>query len=485
MDENKQIDKRYINTPFAYTKTQCGLTLLQQNVMVRVSAHLQKYIEKFYKDPQLLASKDDPKPLMHPYEKENVPPVRIRLSELGISSTVYSRVRLALEGILNVKVERPGYDKEGRPVMNIMPLFRGISIPVTDHGTVVKKRLLKDDEDLTDVFVDRVRGYVEISLNPEAIDDMFNMNLGYVTHPVDIARIGRVDKMPLMYYFIRHKMLNFKNASAKVSVEEIRDYLGMIVRDFEGNIVKMQYPHYSRFKARVIDTALSDIKRVYEAGQIDFYFEMKEIRPVGKKIGEPSFLEFKKVGSEKKSTAKYRENSEKKLSSTLLASYPTLDKARLSAILSGIPEERWNEFKEFAYKDVPKMVEQPHRWNGTSEDFVFHLLEHWAGKPSIQSKDKAQPQQLDLFANVQPASTKIKTEVGEGSDKWKAFCKLVIGDAEKSLISRISFVGMKNERFCVECSDDDFDMIRKLGIEDKAKEFFDCKGSFAPVFYRG
>ena len=81
-----------------------------------------------------------------------------------------------------------------------------------------------------------------------------------------------------MYYFIRHKMLNFKKATAKVSVEEIRDYLGMIVRDFEGNIVKMQYPHYSRFKARVIDTALNDIKRVYEAGQIDFYFEMKENR---------------------------------------------------------------------------------------------------------------------------------------------------------------------------------------------------------------
>lgn len=485
MDENKQIDSRYINTPFAYTKTQSGLTLLQQNVMVRVSAHLQKYIEKFYKDPQLLASKDDPKPLMHSYEKENIPPVRIRLSELGISSTVYSRVRLALEGILNVKVERPGYDKEGRPVMDIMPLFRGISIPVTDHGTVVKKRILKDDEDLTEVFVDRVRGYVEISLNPEAIDDMFNMNLGYVTHPVDIARIGKVDKMPLMYYFIRHKMLNFKNASAQVSVEEIRDYLGMIVRDFEGNIVKMQYPHYSRFKARVIDTALSDIKRVFEAGQIDFYFEMKEIRTSGKKIGEPDFLEFKKVGSGKNDTTKYRANSERKLANTLLASYPTLDKSRVVAILSGIAEDKWNEFKNYAYKDVPRMVEQPHRWNGTNEEFIYHLLELWGKGQSVRQAANEPPQQLDLFANVLPASSKIETKVGEGADKWKAFCNLIIGDAEKSLISRLSFIGMKNDRFCVECSDEDFDMIRKLGIEEKAREFFGCKGSFAPVFYRG
>ena len=91
----------------------------------------------------------------------------------------------------------------------------------------------------------------------------------------------------------------------------------------------------------------------------------------------------------------------------------------------------------------------------------------------------------DIFAHVhQPAEDKIVTESGQGADKWKAFCKLLIGDAEKSLVSRISFVGMKNDRFCVECSDDDFEMIRKLGIEDKAKEFFGCKGSFAPAFYR-
>ena len=92
---------------------------------------------------------------------------------------------------------------------------------------------------------------------------------------------------------------------------------------------------------------------------------------------------------------------------------------------------------------------------------------------------------FDVAKNVQPASSKIETKVGEGADKWKAFCDLIIGDAEKSLISRLSFVGMKNDRFCVECSDEDFEMIRKLGIEDKAKEFFGCKGSFAPVFYRG
>ena len=145
-----------------------------------------------------------------------------------------------------------------------------------------------------------------------------------------------------------------------------------------------------------------------------------------------------------------------------------------------------NRLKEAGLLDICVSVEPIYngkRKVGNPAFLKFRIYDSIA-----EMKGKTQVQvQTDLFGNpiVQPASTKIKTEVGEGIDKWKAFCNLVIGDAEKSLISRISFVGMKNGRFCVECSDDDFEMIRKLGIEDKAKEFFDCKGSFAPVFYRG
>ena len=49
MDDDKQLIKKYINTPFAYAKAQKGLTLLQQNIMVKVVEHLQVYIGKYFK----------------------------------------------------------------------------------------------------------------------------------------------------------------------------------------------------------------------------------------------------------------------------------------------------------------------------------------------------------------------------------------------------------------------------------------------------
>lgn len=49
MEDNKQIIKKYINTPFAYARAQKGLTLLQQNIMVKVVEHLQVYIGKYFK----------------------------------------------------------------------------------------------------------------------------------------------------------------------------------------------------------------------------------------------------------------------------------------------------------------------------------------------------------------------------------------------------------------------------------------------------
>ena len=282
MDDNKQIIKKYINTPFAYARAQKGLTLLQQNIMVKVVEHLQVYIGKYFKNPALKDSKENPKPVMTREDRDNLPPVRIELSELGVSSSSYSRVRDALKEVLNVQIEKNTFDDDGKPVKRLMQIFSKIDTPVTDKGTQVRMRLGEDDE-LTDVQVDRTRGYVDIYLNPDMVFEMFDMNLGYVSHPKDIARIGKVDNMPLMYYLVRHKMKNFDLSKAEITPFEIRDYLGLIKRDADGKVTDVKYPRYSMFKSRIIKTALDDIKRACDAGQIDFYFDIKEVRPRGKK----------------------------------------------------------------------------------------------------------------------------------------------------------------------------------------------------------
>lgn len=433
MDDNKQIIKKYINTPFAYARAQKGLTLLQQNIMVKVIEHLQVYIGKYFKNPALKGSKEDPKPMMTREDRDNLPPVRIELSELGVSSSSYSRVREALKEVLNVQIEKNTFDDEGRPVKRLIQIFSKIDTPVTDKGTQVRMKL-GDDDELTDVQVDRTRGYVDIYLNTDVVFEMFDMNLGYVSHPKDIARIGKVDNMPLMYYLVRHKMKNFDMSKAEITPFEIRDYLGLIKRDADGNVTDVKYPRYSMFKSRIIKTALDDIKRVCDAGQIDFYFDIKEVRPRGKQTGEPSYIEFVKVAEKKKAKQEHRKASEKRLCKTLCGLYPTLDKERLKAFISEIPEDLWDDFKTYAYNGVPKAVEQPHRWNETMEDFIFYIMEQWI----IQHSAKPEPQQQTFdFADEE----EIKPKPGE--KEWQQLVTMLDGDigAELRKVVFVSYDG--------------------------------------------
>ena len=128
---------------------------------------------------------------------------------------------------------------------------------------------------------------------------------GYVTHPEKIAQIGRIPNMPSLYFFIRHCMNNFRPdkdgkeiTTATVSIDEIREHLNSIIKDAKGNIIKIKYPKYSRFKAQVLTVVLDEIKKCYDKGLIDVYFEMSEIRARGKKTGEPVALTFTKKTKE-------------------------------------------------------------------------------------------------------------------------------------------------------------------------------------------
>lgn len=436
MEDNKQIIKKYINTPFAYARAQKGLTLLQQNIMVKVVEHLQVYIGKYFKNPALQSSNEDPKPMMTREDRDNLPPVRIELSELGVSSSSYSRVREALKEVLNVQIEKNTFDDEGKPVKRLIQIFSKIDTPVTDKGTQVRMKLGEDDE-LTDVQVDRTRGYIDIYLNTDMVFEMFDMNLGYVSHPEDIARIGKVDNMPLMYYLVRHKMNNFKYSKAEITPFEIRDYLGLVKRDADGNVTNIKYPRYSMLKTRIIKTALDDIKRVCDAGQIDFYFDIKkEVRPRGKTRGEPSYIEFVKVAEKKKAKQDYRKASEKRLCKTLCDIYPTIDEKRLMATFKTVPEDLWNDFKAYAYNGVQKAVEQPHRWSGTMEDFVFYIMEQWIKQHSA----KAEPRQQTFnFAEA---------EEKPGEKAWQMFLNLI----DKQLASdlrRVRYISFENGTVCL------------------------------------
>ena len=132
---------------------------------------------------------------------------------------------------------------------------------------------------------------------------------------------------------------------------------------------------------------------------------------------------------------------------------------------------------------------------GNPEALLFKVKRTALGKAHIDGKVLERKEQKmgkankepvigDLFAHVNTTeSPKIKIVKG-GEDKWQSFQAMIIDPSQLALLKRLKFVGMKNDRFCVKATQEDFDLLRTLGVEDIAKEFFKCKGSYSPTFYR-
>lgn len=466
MEKKRQIATRYINTPFAYTRLQKGLTLLQQQIMLRVSAHLQGYIKSFFESRDLFYSAERPKPIMTREALAALPPLRINLSEIGISSGTYSRIKEALERVLSVTITVDNFDEDGKPCKRVIFLFSNFEIPITDNGTAVKMRVDEASGRLEDVRVDRLRGYVDIHLNKDAVYPMFDMAQGYVTHPENIARLGRVDNMPLMYYLIRHKMQNFKLQKVKITTDEIREYLGMIKRDpIDDVVLKVQYAQYSRLREKVIKPALNDIKRAYEVEQIDFYFDFKEVRQQGRVRGEPSYLEFYRVGIDKQGMERKRQNSQKRLVKTLLEKYPTLDDQKIEQFAEQVSDDLWPDFKKYAYDGIDKAVEQPHRWSGTHEEFIYSLIAKWVNTHKVPLANKQGQAQVDLF-NQPPLDGEvaqvpaIEDYPGRYADEWQELLQRYSGTLKPLLMKARHYganvAGFMSIRFADKATLDEF-----------------------------
>ena len=313
MEEKLELAKlEYINTPFEYLKLQTGLSLLQRDIMNRVSAHLQKYFNDYWSDNELRFSKENPRTFLTDEQIENLGPIRVNFSELRISQDSYERLDEARNKIMDIKIKGL-VETEGGKKDRKWNVFTYVDLPVTDAGTTVMKKDREVDDngkiykvgEAKKTETNRYRGYMEIYLDKDLIKHTFNMISGYVTHPEKIAQIGRIPNMPSLYFFIRHCMNNFRPdkdgkeiTTATVSIDEIREHLNSIIKDTKGNIIKIKYPKYSRFKAQVLTVVLDEIKKCYDKGLIDVYFEMSEIRARGKKTGEPVALTFTKKTKE-------------------------------------------------------------------------------------------------------------------------------------------------------------------------------------------
>lgn len=279
MEEKKNLPQQYINTPFAYTKFSKNLTLLQQSVLNKVSEHLQSYIQQYF-GSELRKSRDVPRPLFSEADKNNgMPEFVVPYAELGVSINNYSVAHEAVKEVLALTVDAPGRDKDGNPAIIKYNIFTKANISSEESNGVT------------------------FGLNPEVVDYVFDMSQGYVRHPADIARIGQVERMPMMYYYLFKKSEKWRDRVVHLTVTEIKEYLGMRSkvtagtddrrgRPVKDGEIKEAYPKFSKFNQHVLAKSIDDINRLRQEGLLDVCVSYEPVYNGKRKVGNPAFIRF-------------------------------------------------------------------------------------------------------------------------------------------------------------------------------------------------
>ena len=276
MEETKKLPQKWINTPFAFTRLSKNLSLLQQAVLVKVSEQLQPFIKEFF-GSDLAKSRKVPKSLFSEAVKNSgVTQIYISYAELGVPENNFFAVKQAMKEVLDVKVEGPKKNEDGSMGMHMYNVFLSGETSIKNTGVVfgLNPQVIDPDKHL----------YV--------LDYAFNMTEGYVSHPDNIALIGEVARMPMIYYILRDASgNNWKERSIQLTVSKIKKYLGMM--EFSGaEIVKEAYPKFSQFKKNVLDNSIADINRLKQLGQIDVCISYEPIYNGKRKVGNPAYIEF-------------------------------------------------------------------------------------------------------------------------------------------------------------------------------------------------
>lgn len=276
MEDEKKLPQKWINTPFAFTRLSRNLSLLQQAVLVKVSEQLQPFIKEFF-GSDLARSRKVPKALFSEAVKNSgVTQIYISYAELGVPENNFFAVKQAMKEVLDVKVEGPKKNEDGSMGMHMYNVFLGGETSIKNTGVVfgLNPQVIDPDKHL----------YV--------LDYVFNMVEGYVSHPDNIALIGEVARMPMIYYILRDASgNNWKERSIRLTVSKIKKYLGML--EFSGaELVKEAYPKFSQFKKNVLENSIADINRLKQLGQIDVCVSYEPIYNGKRKVGNPAFIEF-------------------------------------------------------------------------------------------------------------------------------------------------------------------------------------------------
>ena len=464
-------NERWINTPFAYTKFGADFSLLQQDIMLKVSDHLQDYISQFFEEKR---NEGDlvPKSLFSEYLlQEGIPPIRINLSDLSIGKSNYGLIygkedengmtvlKGAIESIRTLGIRRKYIDeKTGKHRVKLINIFSSVDIPNFSHV----------DKDTGETVESRYRaGYIDLKINTEVAAHVFDMSKGYVNHIKQIASYSTKRSAPRVYLLLMH-YYGLGNRRVKIPLMELKEYTGNVIRNEEGEIIQVQYPKFSQYKQRVLDPAKEDVDKMAYENKSDITFTYRPIYRGTKQRGDPESVEFvielSRLG-EQRDSIRHRQSAENKLIGKMIKDYQGIDGTKLRRLVMSIqPDEAFAEFKEYAYNDLPRIVEKK-AFDMPDEQaaYVLTLVQNWI---DLKRNDltKKQPVQQELFDEGEIVAEPVADtlEPGAGMERWLQLLSEYDGPA-KSALHEVKYLGLDNGVFCIVATAEQREVINTLG----------------------
>lgn len=416
----------WINTPYSYARLLAGQTKLEQDVLLQVSEHIQSGMKIFF-DQGRDKLTSVPNPLLSEVDELLLKPIRIVLADYGIEPNHYDYIRKAVESILDIKLVVAKEGEDGYVVMNVFS--KGDVNGPTDS-----------------------RNHIDFYLNRDMAKTVLDMSMGYVQHPRQIARFSRSTYTTPLYMLIKHHC--GKRSKCVIPLNEIKVALGLVERDpSTDRIISYQVPQYSRFKQRILEKVKSDLESMAERNEVDFTFDYVEVRPGGKQRGDPSAIEFtlkaSNMGNERKTEIR-RTAARNKLIAQLHNRCGDLKESDLHEIIAGVPDSLFKEFSDYAYKQLPKIIERVYPEDVAG--FIKSSLRRW-----IQDK-KAGGVLPGLIVPDAPKQKPVKKEdplritIGEYAREYEQL-KQRCSDAYRVWLDKATFVGSQRGGIVIEFDD--------------------------------
>lgn len=481
-DEKLQLalnELRWINTPVNYTSYAKSYSLIQQDVMLLVSGRLQDHFAKFLNEHRYL-SKERPNGGITKEDLLKMGPIRLRLADFGIESSHYDESAKVINQMKKIEFHLPRFDPETglRKGEDYMPIFSKIFIPKNftsregEDFNYSGDSDTKTDEDGQEVRKFRRDGYIEVTINIEVAKAVFDMADGYFNHLERIAYFCNSAYTSRLYLLLM-KYASKGQMHPAIDYRELKEALGMFKVDVEKSddmqpakvVTTEKYQKFSQFRKQVLDVARGDMERLCEENKIEIMLacidpDKKGYEPIYRgsaKRGNPDKIKFHikrtPLGVARELEI-HRGSSEKRLCSKLMSLYPTLDEERLKAFVADVPEDLWNDFKTYAYNGVPKAVEQPHRWNGTMEDFIFYIMEQWIKQHSSKPEPRQQTFAFDEAEEIKP-----------GEKEWQQLVTMLHGEIGEDL-QKVEFVSYDGKVVLIKASREQCQKIEKCLTDD-------------------